>query len=252
MNRIVRVLFTLTLLLITLPRLPAPISEVPQTTPTPKPKREAISKPKQKAETTPKPKVSPTRSFAGAWAGITINKGSDGSSGSSNYIIRISDDEKTVWINWNETGEPISGPGRQIPCNRFRETLTWSLTFPEVMVTDTLRIDGNGNASFVREGSFISGDYQGTTYNQTGTFSRQDVSSTVSTPQTTTTPAPQTTTAAAPKNVGGLPVAKPVPNKPGFVYNPFDPNSPILLDVRGKTSGGKVKDPFSGKLFIVP
>lgn len=49
-----------------------------------------------------------------------------------------------------------------------------------------------------------------------------------------------------------LPTAKPVPGKPGFVYNPFDANSNMLLDVRGKASGAKVKDPFSGQLFIVP
>jgi hypothetical protein len=49
-----------------------------------------------------------------------------------------------------------------------------------------------------------------------------------------------------------IPTAKPVPDKPGFVYNPFDSNTTVLLDVRGKPSGTKLKDPFSGKLFIVP
>ena len=49
-----------------------------------------------------------------------------------------------------------------------------------------------------------------------------------------------------------VPVAKAVPNKPGFVYNPFQPNSHILLDVRGKPSGTKLIEPGSGKLFVVP
>lgn len=68
--------------------------------------------------------------------------------------------------------------------------------------------------------------------------------------------APQTaaaTIAARPNDKrNSLPVAKPVPGKPGFVYNPFDANSNMLLDVRSKASGAKVKDPFSGQLFIVP
>ena len=68
--------------------------------------------------------------------------------------------------------------------------------------------------------------------------------------------APQTaaaTIAARPNDKrNSLPTAKPVPGKPGFVYNPFDASSNMLLDVRGKASGAKVKDPFSGQLFIVP
>jgi hypothetical protein len=49
-----------------------------------------------------------------------------------------------------------------------------------------------------------------------------------------------------------IPTAKRDPDKPGFVYNPFDPTANRLLDVRGKASGTKVKDPVSGRLFIVP
>ena len=68
------------------------------------------------------------------------------------------------------------------------------------------------------------------------------------TPQTATAP-----TAVRPTDKrNSLPVAKPVPGKPGFVYNPFDASSNMLLDVRGKASGAKVKDPFSGQLFVVP
>jgi hypothetical protein len=182
-----------------------------------------------------------------------IGRSSTDESVAFDYIINISDDEKTAWINWNNAGQPISGPGYQAPCNRFRETLTWSLTFPESMATDTLRIDGNGNANFAREGAWTSGDNQGITYHQSGIFPRMDASSAPSVPQTAST-APVTTpiATAAPNNASGLPTARPVPNKSGFVYNPFDPNSKMLLDVRSKKSGTKVKDPVSGKLFIVP
>jgi hypothetical protein len=60
------------------------------------------------------------------------------------------------------------------------------------------------------------------------------------------------TTAAASQNPNEIPTAKAVPGRPGFVYNPFDPTATRLLDVRGRPSGTKLKDPVSGKLFIVP
>src|SRR5438552_14277559 len=54
------------------------------------------------------------------------------------------------------------------------------------------------------------------------------------------TPATTTSQPTFPQSTGALPVAKPVPNKPGFVYNPYDPNSKVLLDVRGKAAGTKL------------
>ena len=48
-----------------------------------------------------------------------------------------------------------------------------------------------------------------------------------------------------------IPIAKPVPGKPGYVYSPFDPNSGYV-DVTGYAAGSKAKDPYSGKIFIVP
>jgi hypothetical protein len=50
-----------------------------------------------------------------------------------------------------------------------------------------------------------------------------------------------------------LKFATPVPGKHGFVYPPGmeqDPKS--MLDVRDFTPGQKVKDPRSGKVFLVP
>jgi hypothetical protein len=181
---------------------------------------------------------------------------SSGSSSNTVWLIRISDDDKTVLINWHVSGEATSGPDLQAPCIRFGSALSWSLKqlgdSPAWACSDTLQLNSNGTANFVRQGSFIAGDYVGTTYTCTGTLSREGAPLPPSGPQTTGTVAPQATPTTATKNPGGLPVAKAVPNKPGFVYNPFDPNSKILLDIRGKPSGTKLIEPKSGKLFIAP
>jgi hypothetical protein len=69
-----------------------------------------------------------------------------------------------------------------------------------------------------------------------------------------TQPAATTTPRATPRvttNETQFPVAKPVPGKPGFVYSPFESNG-TMIDVTGYTSGTKVKDPGTNKIFIVP
>lgn len=48
-----------------------------------------------------------------------------------------------------------------------------------------------------------------------------------------------------------FPTAKPVPDRPGLVFNPYDPNGGYI-DVKGYAPGSKVKDPDSQKIFIVP
>jgi hypothetical protein len=48
-----------------------------------------------------------------------------------------------------------------------------------------------------------------------------------------------------------LPFGIPLPNKPGFVTSPFAPKSGFV-DVRGFPSGTEVKDPYTGKNFLVP
>ena len=48
-----------------------------------------------------------------------------------------------------------------------------------------------------------------------------------------------------------LPYAKPVPGKPGYVFSPYDKNGGYV-DVKGFAPGSKVKDPYSGKIFLVP
>ncbi len=58
-------------------------------------------------------------------------------------------------------------------------------------------------------------------------------------------------TASSEKTNTDFPYAKPVPGKPGYVYSPFDPNGGYV-DVKGYAPGQKVKDPYSGKIFLVP
>jgi len=48
-----------------------------------------------------------------------------------------------------------------------------------------------------------------------------------------------------------FPTAKAVPDKPGYVFSPFD-SSGRYVDVSGYTTGTKVKDPWTDKIFIVP
>jgi hypothetical protein len=53
------------------------------------------------------------------------------------------------------------------------------------------------------------------------------------------------------KVVGEVPYGKNVPGKPGFVTSPYSPYSGYI-DVRGFPPGTEVKDPYSGKTFLVP
>jgi len=62
-------------------------------------------------------------------------------------------------------------------------------------------------------------------------------------------PSPSPSRNASPQSQ--IPTAKPVPGKPGYVFSPFDPSGGYV-DVTGYSSGQKVKDPYSGKIFLVP
>jgi hypothetical protein len=66
----------------------------------------------------------------------------------------------------------------------------------------------------------------------------------------TTQPEPRTSPPASSTSTA-FPTAKAVPDKPGYVFSPFD-SSRRYVDVSGYTPGTKVKDPWTDKIFIVP
>lgn len=57
---------------------------------------------------------------------------------------------------------------------------------------------------------------------------------------------------AAPTKVakGDFPYGIPVPGKPNLVESPFSPGK--YVDVEGFSPGTEVKDPYTGKIFLVP
>jgi len=65
-------------------------------------------------------------------------------------------------------------------------------------------------------------------------------------PEPRTSPPAQASSAST-----AFPTAKAVPDKPGYVFSPFD-SSGRYVDVSGYTPGTKVKDPWTDKIFIVP
>jgi len=67
-------------------------------------------------------------------------------------------------------------------------------------------------------------------------------------PPTTSSTARTTSSQSASADI---PYGKPVPGKPGYVFSPFDKNGGYV-DVTGYTPGQKVKDPYTGKIFLVP
>ena len=50
----------------------------------------------------------------------------------------------------------------------------------------------------------------------------------------------------------GLPYGVPVPGRKGMVTSPYTPEDGRYVDVTGFASGSIVKDPYTGKFFLVP
>jgi len=222
-------------------RLPAPIQEIPES-PTPasqessspqQSKHSAKSKPdaeENKAPSNRHKSASTTRTepqtpanqsrFAGVWTG-RISLG----------ILGTTDETLTI----NSTGTMVGEK------NRFgtaTHPATWDGTTVKFQagalneIAFTLTPSADGQTAVVTANSlFISNP---------GAAFRRESSSEAAAASATTPPQAE------------IPTAKPVPERPGYVYNPFNPAATRLLDVRGKPSGTKLKDPSTGKTFIVP
>jgi hypothetical protein len=67
----------------------------------------------------------------------------------------------------------------------------------------------------------------------------------------TTQPEPRPPAPVQTSSTSAFPTAKAVPDKPGYVFSPFD-SSGRYVDVSGYTPGTKVKDPWTDKIFVVP
>lgn len=232
MNR-TRIFLVLALLLVTAHRLPAPIQEIPES-PTPAPEQSAKPRPKPLPKRKPKSDANesatkPVRQqpsskqsrFAGSWAGTMETF----PMGPAAVVLTVNSTETTMAMTWR---------GSTVTAKTQRNGDTLQATSPEGIYTNTwsLTPQPDGATARVRMQAFMN-DF-------TAVFQKQAGSETAA---ASVTMAPQQSQ---------IPTAKPVQGKPGFVYNPFNPNSKRLLDVRGKASGSKVKDPISGQLFIVP
>lgn len=243
MKRTLALFLPIALLLITAHRLPAPISEVETPTPpapTVAPKSRPLPKPKPKSEASEsatksvrqQPSAKQSR-FAGTWAGVMPEI----PWGDVPTELIVDQNENTM--EWRETGKPKTA----LASKAIVAGDTLSARFPVGLTTAVWYISpqSDGVTANVRLTAFMN--------DQKAVFHRSVAQSSAakSTPSISQT----TTTTPAPSQGAGIPTAKPVPGKPGFVYDPFDPKAKGLLDVRGKVSGTKVKDP-SGKMFIVP
>jgi len=67
----------------------------------------------------------------------------------------------------------------------------------------------------------------------------------------TTQPEPKPEPPMQTTSTSNFPTARAVPDKPGYVFSPFD-SSGRYVDVSGYTPGTKVKDPWTDKIFVVP
>jgi hypothetical protein len=70
--------------------------------------------------------------------------------------------------------------------------------------------------------------------------------------ESTTAPVRSVSAADFEKAKAGLPYGIPVPGRKGMVTSPYTPDEGKYIDVTGFASGSVVKDPYTGKFFLVP
>jgi hypothetical protein len=233
MNTFARLCLVGGLLFVTAHRLPAPISEenpTPAPVKTPRPKAPRVKK-TESSETrshTTTAAATPTpiqNKFDGTWTGTIPNLPFVGN---VDYILFVNGGGTAVTEKTANFG-----------------TYTWQASSDGYIMrwnangTDfTLTANSDGQTALVTANNpgFLG----------VGAFSLSTVF------RRTSTSITQTSAPVVANTSGPAPVAKRVPDRPGFVYNPFDPNSRVLLDVRGKASGTKLIEPKSGRLFVVP
>jgi hypothetical protein len=67
-----------------------------------------------------------------------------------------------------------------------------------------------------------------------------------------TAPVRSVSAADVEKIKAGLPYGIPVPGRKGMVTSPYTPEEGKYVDVTGFASGSIIKDPYTGKFFLVP
>jgi hypothetical protein len=216
-------------------RSPAPIVEMPENpTPAPAPQQTSAAKEKRsyrtKSQTTTtnkEPRQSSVSSgparFSGNWSGSITQSIVYGMVPISFFI-----NADATFVKMKEGERPAAINGNTITWNAgWLNEVTWTLT-PQ-----------GGNSALVTAKSRLG-------INGTATFTRATTVAAAPPPnQPAVTPKPNAETA-------NLPTARQVPGKPGFVFNPFDPKPGAVFDVRGKDHGTIVRDPATGKLFVLP
>ena len=199
------------------PENPTPASEHEASKPSSKSKRknaEAAEENKPAESARPREPSKPRERFAGTWTG-KINQGIFG-----DVLFTL-----TFAAGAAQVTEHTALGTYSHPVTSNGQTATWKTGLLNE-VTWTFTPNGDGNTAHVTAKSAFGA-------NGDSTFRRGGPPAVV-------------------KHASEFPTAKPVPEKPGFVYNPFDPSSRVFIDMRGKPSGTKLTDPKSGKTFIVP
>jgi hypothetical protein len=236
-RRSLLVLILLLSIFVVAQRSPAPIVEeerpTPATAQSAKPKPKRVSKPKAANEKGQS--VVTSQKHTATQARMPIQNRFDGTwIGTLNNLPFAGNVEFTLVVTGN--GTSVIEKSANFGTNTFQVNCDGSMMRWETGSSWTLTPLGDGQTGLVtcsNEGLFGVGAFSLSTV-----FRKAGVT--------------QTTVAISTQTSNTAPVAKAVPDRPGFVYNPFDPTSKLLLDVRGKASGTKLIDPKSGKLFVVP